>query len=134
MIGTRSGGCSCGAVRYTVTGEPTIVGICHCTLCRKETGSVFMAYADWPRAAFTTTGAVKTFEGRSFCPVCGSRLFSLGDDKVEIKIGTLDEAPTGLRLNEEIWVWRREKWLPALYDVEQHEKDPPRVQSRLAGG
>jgi hypothetical protein len=101
MTDTRSGGCSCGAVRYTVTGEPTVVGICHCTLCRKETGSVFMAYADWPLAAFTTTGAVKTFEGRSFCPDCGSRLFSLNDDAVEIKIGTIDEAPTGLIPNEE---------------------------------
>lgn len=133
MTDTRSGGCSCGTVRYTVRGEPTIVGVCHCTLCRKETGSVFMVYADWPLDAFTTTGAVKTFEGRSFCPECGSRLFSLNDDRVEIKIGTLDDAPTGLNPNEEIWVWRREKWLPAVHGVEQHEKDPPRVQARLGG-
>ena len=72
MIG-RNGGCSCGAVRYVVTGEPTLTGICHCTLCRKETGSVFMAYADWPRDAFEATGEVRTFDGRSFCPNCGSR-------------------------------------------------------------
>lgn len=133
MTGTRSGGCSCGAVRYTVTGEPTIVGICHCTLCRKETGSVFMAYANWPLEAFAATGALKTFEGRSFCPECGSRLFSLQDDAVEIKIGTLDEAPTTLIPDEEIWVWRREKWLPALHGVGQHERDPPRVQARQDG-
>src|SRR5947207_1671695 len=83
---TREGGCSCGAVRYQVTGEPIMVGICHCTSCRKATGSVFMAYADWPPEAFVTTGEVRTFDGRTFCPNCGSRLYQLSEDHVEIKI------------------------------------------------
>jgi hypothetical protein len=128
---TRQGGCGCGAIRYQVMGEPTMVGICHCTTCRKETGSVFMAYADWPLEAFTTTGEVRTFEGRSFCPVCGSRLYSVGDDHVEIKIGTLDDAPNNLIPQEEIWVKRRESWLKPLEGAQRHREDPPRVQARL---
>ncbi|MBW8725971.1 MAG: GFA family protein [Inquilinus limosus] len=71
----RQGGCSCGAVRFTLRGEPLVVGICHCTECRKATGVVAMGYADWPGEAFTVTGEVRTYRGRSFCPVCGSRLF-----------------------------------------------------------
>jgi hypothetical protein len=89
-----------------------------------------MAYADWPREAFETTGAVRTFDGRSFCPHCGSRLYSLGDDHVEIKIGTLDEAPTDLKPSEEIWVKRREPWLTPLNGTDQHREDPPRVALR----
>lgn len=52
----RSGGCSCGAVRYKVAGEPLRAGICHCTSCRKESGSVFTAFAVWPESAFETSG------------------------------------------------------------------------------
>ena len=91
-----------------------------------------MAYADWPRDAFEATGEVRTFEGRSFCPNCGSRLYSLSDDHAEIKIGTLDEAPTRLLPSEEIWVKRREPWLVPLKGTDQHREDPPRVALRLA--
>ncbi len=42
----RTGGCLCGAVRYEVSGEPYIAGLCHCTKCRKLTGSAFSATAN----------------------------------------------------------------------------------------
>ncbi len=34
------GGCSCGNIRYRLTGTPLIVHACHCTWCQRETGSV----------------------------------------------------------------------------------------------
>lgn len=121
----RTGKCSCGKVRYELSGEPSRVGICHCTLCRRETGSVLMAFAVWPQSAFETQGETKSYEGRSFCPECGSRLFSLGDDEVEIKVGTLDDAPTGLTPHYELWIRRREPWLVPVIGTEQHDKDRP---------
>jgi hypothetical protein len=36
----RTGGCNCGQVRFEVSGEPLRVGLCHCLVCRKESGSV----------------------------------------------------------------------------------------------
>ena len=36
-----SGGCACGAVRYTCTAEPYVSYLCHCTECQKRTGSAF---------------------------------------------------------------------------------------------
>jgi hypothetical protein len=119
----RSGGCSCGKVRYTVAGEPIRVGLCHCTSCRQESGSMFTAYAIWPRSAFDSTGDVSTWEGRSFCPVCGSRLFALSDEAVEVKLGTIEDAPTNLTPQYELWVWRREHWLDPLQGARQFQRD-----------
>ena len=80
----RTGGCLCGHVRYSVRGEPYKSGLCHCTDCRQVTGSAFLAYADWRPDQFEYTGQVATYRGRSFCPTCGSRLFSLNDHQAEI--------------------------------------------------
>jgi hypothetical protein len=90
------------------------VGLCHCADCRKESGSVFTAFAVWSRGAFHSTGEVSTFAGRSFCPACGSRLFNLTDEEAEIRIGSLDQAPTDLRPTYEVWSKRREPWLDPL--------------------
>jgi hypothetical protein len=121
----RRGGCRCGAVRYEVRGEPEKVGLCHCTDCRKETGSAFLAYADWPPEAFSSTGEYRTYSGRSFCPICGTRLFHVSDKHAEICIGSLDEAPTDLSPTREGWIKRREPWLLAIPGVSQHREDPP---------
>ncbi len=120
----RRGGCLCGAVRYEVVGEPTKIGLCHCADCRKLTGSAFLHYADWPRTAFRSSGPVTTYSGRSFCPVCGSRLFHLSDDDVEIDIGSLDEAPNALVPQVEGWTKRREPWLAPLTHAGQFIEDP----------
>jgi hypothetical protein len=120
---TRTGGCLCGAVRYRVSGEPFHVGRCHCVDCRKESGSAFTVYAKWPRDAFEISGDVATYEGRSFCSRCGSRLLCLHERDVEIRIGSLDDAPFRLRPEAEIWVARREPWLPAVEGAAQHAKN-----------
>ncbi len=119
----RRGGCSCGAVRFTLRGEPRVVGLCHCLECRKATGGVAMPYAEWPAAAFATTGETRSFLGRSFCPVCGSRLFNLSPDRVEVLLGSLDEAPGDLAPTQEGWVIRREAWLAPIPGARQSPRD-----------
>jgi hypothetical protein len=128
MSERREGGCSCGAVRYAVVGRPTRVGVCHCTLCRKETGSVFMPFAVFPTRQFSFTGDVRNYRHRYFCPNCGSRIFSYeaGAPEMEIKLGTLDEAPTDLHIGYEIWVKRREPWLQPISGAEQFQEDRPK--------
>ena len=82
-----------------------------------------MVFAVWPRAAFSSSGETRVFEGRSFCPICGSRLSSIGESEVEIKIGTLDDAPPDLTPQYELWVWRREHWLVPLEGARQFQRD-----------
>ena len=118
------GGCACGSVRYRVTGEPEVVGLCHCADCRKETGSAFLYYADWPRSAFSVEGEYATYEGRSFCPNCGTRLFHLNDETAEIAVGSLDAAPSAFVPEREGWIKRREAWLTAIPEAGQFHQDP----------
>lgn len=123
----RTGGCTCGAVRYEVRGEPYRWGLCHCTSCRKESGSVFVAYAHWRLEDCEVKGSFRTYAGRSFCPTCGSRLFDLHEHDIEIRIGSLDEAPTTLRAPEhEAWTKRRERWLSPLVGAGQSVEDRQR--------
>jgi hypothetical protein len=123
---SRSGGCLCGRVRYTVRGEPYRYGICHCADCRKESGSVFVVYAHWRNDQAEVTGDFATFAGRSFCPVCGSRLFSRHEADIEIRVGSLDEAPTTLGPpGLEGWVKRREDWLAPTPGAKSFDEDPP---------
>ena len=119
----RTGGCLCGAVRYSVRGAPLRVGLCHCADCRKTSGSAFVTFAVWPRAAFSVAGDIASHAGRSFCPLCGSRLFCLRPEEAEINVGSLDDAPTGLEPTYELWTRRRERWLPPLAVATQYDED-----------
>ena len=41
MTQSFSGGCSCGAVRYTLASRPMFTHCCHCLDCQKQTGGAF---------------------------------------------------------------------------------------------
>ena len=119
----RSGRCLCGEVAYTVKGPPLRVGLCHCTDCRKESGSSFVTFAIWPAHAFESSGDIGLFNGRGFCRACGSRMFNPGEGEVEVRVGSLDMAPTDLEPTYELWIKRRENWLPPVQDTEQFLED-----------
>jgi hypothetical protein len=120
----RSGSCLCGQVRYNVESDPIRIGLCHCMDCRKESGSAFAMFGIWPRHAFEASGEMRYFEGRGFCTSCGSRVFSEPEGaEVEIRVGSLDMAPTDVQPTYELWVKRRENWLAPLEGAEQFEED-----------
>ncbi|WP_095091506.1 GFA family protein [Mesorhizobium sophorae] len=119
----RNGGCLCGAVRFSVKGAPLRVGLCHCQDCRRASGSAFNFFGVWPRSAYEGAGELRTFEGRSFCPDCGSRVASLRGDEAEISLGALDLAPGDIIPGYELWIGRREPWLMDLQWAEQFEHD-----------
>ncbi len=117
-----TGGCMCGAVRLVATGTPDRVGICHCLDCRKHYGAVFYAAAMYKPAAVTITGQTAQFQGRHFCPICGSSVYAESDGDVEVHLGTLDQ-PNQFIPDYELWTCRREDWLPPFPVSECHEKD-----------
>ncbi len=116
-----SGGCLCGDVRVEARGEPLRVGICHCLDCRKHHGALFYAAAVFDAAAVTVTGEVGDYEGRCFCPRCGSSVFARSGDEVEVHLGALD-APDAFVPAYELWCERREGWLPVFPGTKRFER------------
>jgi len=118
----HTAGCLCGAVRLEIWGEPHRVGICHCLDCRKHHGAVFSAFAVFPADAVAVTGVTKSYGDRSFCPVCGSSVFSRSAGEVEVHLGAFD-APDQMRPAYELWTRRREDWLPPFDVARRYDED-----------
>jgi len=78
------GTCFCGAVEFTVSGEPVAMGYCHCESCRHWSAGPVNAFVLWPPAALRITkGAdhIGTYHKtsisyRKWCTSCGGHLFS----------------------------------------------------------
>ena len=126
-----TGGCLCGALRFTATGAPYRVGICHCLDCRKNHGALFHASAIFPETAVTVTGEVSTYRERSFCPTCGSPVFAHIGDEIGLNLGAFD-TPDQFRPTYELWTIRREGWLPA-FDGMRHYPQNRESDGRTEG-
>ena len=75
----RTGGCLCGAIRYSVSGDPLHVRRCHCADCRKESGSAFSVCAHWPVEVFEMTGLPRvSLDGCQRCHPARSLAYGLG--------------------------------------------------------
>ena len=136
------GGCTCTAVRYSLTTAPLFVHCCHCRWCQRETGSAFvlnaMIEADrvsllqgMPEVVNTPSESGKG-QKIARCPSCRIALWSAyagaGDAIRFLRVGTLDEPD---RLPPDIHIFTASKlpWvlLPqevpaaeAYYDREHH--------------
>lgn len=106
----KTGSCLCGAVTFEVKGPLRPVIACHCTQCRKQTGSFMHATsaADGD-LRITSDRGLKWFRSsdtarRGFCGECGSVLFwkENGSDTTSITAGSIN-GPTGLEIEGHIF-------------------------------
>jgi hypothetical protein len=78
------GQCFCGAVKVEATGEPEVMGYCHCASCRSWSAGPVNAFSLWrPEAVKVTAGAehLATFQKtplsqRQYCSKCGGHLMN----------------------------------------------------------
>jgi hypothetical protein len=81
---TYKGSCFCGAVQFTVTGEPAAMGYCHCSSCRRWSAGPVNAFTLWkPDTVKITQGADKlgTYSKtpkslRKWCKTCGGHVLT----------------------------------------------------------
>ncbi len=117
-----TGGCLCGRVRFVASGAPYRVGICHCMDCRKHHGALFHASAIFPEDAVRVEGETGEYNGRFFCPRCGSPVFGRSGDEIEVNLGSLDHKDQ-FQPTYELWTIRREGWLSAFPLKHRYRRD-----------
>ena len=133
---TLKGSCLCGAVKYEVSGEAKRFYHCHCSRCRKATGTGHASNL------FLQPGTLKWISGddqirafkvpeaqrftNTFCGLCGGRVprQMKGTDSVMIPAGSLDvEAPIAPQAR--IFGGSRARWSCADDSVPVYEEYAP---------
>ena len=115
-----TGGCLCGGVRFEVSGRLGPAVLCHCSQCRRASGSAFAANASVRAEALRVcAGAelVREFEAspgafRAFCGRCGSPLYARMEAWPalrRVRLGTFDADP-GARPQAHVHVASRALW------------------------
>lgn len=127
---TLAGKCLCGAVHYAVVDEFVYALNCHCSNCRRATGSAFKPFAGIERSklGITKGGENLLIFGKenandTHCKVCGSLLYSVVRDGafVHVTMGTLVDNPT-IHPSAHIFVGSKAAWFTITDDLPQHEE------------
>jgi hypothetical protein len=137
----HKGSCLCQRIQYELTAELGDFGYCHCTSCRKASGSAYAANAPIGRANFQLlSGAeiLREFESspgmfRAFCTNCGSPIYAYraeNPDYLGIRLGTLDtpfaKRPLGHKFVAEKAMWEPiDDGLPQFPRLALFQQSPP---------
>ncbi|MCK1359297.1 GFA family protein [Bradyrhizobium sp. 199] len=131
-----TGGCACGAIRYSIAGEPLFSNHCQCRDCQRESGSGHGSYASFARAGVTLTGEAKRWDmvadngkvkTRGFCTQCGVSVymtFAAQPDVFTIRAGSLDE-PTRYKPQVVTYAARGYDWDPLALGLTKFDGMPP---------
>jgi hypothetical protein len=94
------GGCLCGHIRFRAEGEPDFPHTCSCSICRRHSGALSVAWVEFAREQVKWVGAggvpslYRSSQGssRAFCPQCGSSLGAVDDKPViALLVGSFDK-------------------------------------------
>ncbi len=125
-----TGECFCRDVRYEVADAFTYALNCHCSNCRRTTGSAFKPFAGIVREKFTVTSGAEglliygdELTHDAHCGRCGSLLYSQvrNGAYVHVTMGTLRDAPT-IRPTAHIFVGSKAPWYEILDDLPQYQE------------
>lgn len=131
MKPSLAGGCLCGAVRYSVTDEFLYAMNCHCSNCRRATGSAFKPFAGIERDKLRITQGQHSLlifgdpqaAHDVRCKLCGSLMFSVVREGayVHVALGTLADAPA-IRPSAHIFVGSKAPWHVITDTLPQHDE------------
>jgi hypothetical protein len=130
------GSCLCGGVRYEIIGELGEFGYCHCTSCRKASGSAHGANAPVDRGRLRLLSGeemLREYESspgklRVFCSTCGSPMYAYlrtSPDILRLRLGSLD-TPFTREPRAHTWVSDKAAWEPLNDGLPQFPQWAPR--------
>ncbi len=123
------GSCFCGAVEFTVSGEPAGMGYCHCDSCRHWSAGPVNAFTLWsPEAVKITQGAdnIGTYNktpqsSRKWCKTCGGHLLTEHPEMglIDVYAAVLPQLPfqPGVHVNYQESVLHVRDGLPKMKDM-----------------
>ncbi len=130
---TFEGGCHCGAIRYTLTGEPMHHALCHCTDCRRASGAPMVGWAMFQEEALSVTqGEPQQYASsehgrRFFCGTCGTGLFYRNAENlpgiVDTQVATLDD-PDAIPAGVHIQTAERIGWMKDAHTLPEFARYP----------
>jgi hypothetical protein len=128
-----TGKCMCGAVEYEVDDAFEYSMNCHCSNCRRTTGSAFKPFAGIGRQRLRVVkgdGAGLVYGNADdahdvHCSTCGSLLYSVVREGayVHVAMGTLVDAPS-IRPTGHIFVGSKAPWYEITDDLPQYREFP----------
>jgi hypothetical protein len=130
MTRLLKGKCLCGCVEYSVEDAFLYAVNCHCSNCRRATGSAFKPLAGIERTKLKVTvgsdGLLvfgKELNHDAHCGKCGSLLYSVvrEGEYVHVTLGTLVDDPT-IRPSAHIFVGSKAPWFAITDALPQHHE------------
>ncbi len=121
MTDTTTGGCLCGATRYTVASPARFAIVCFCGDCQKVSGAGHAPQLGVTGADLAVEGPLKVYRRKAdsgsdlefgFCSDCGSPLTkrtSRAPDLAFLYAGSLDD-PAGFREAKPVFEQSRLPW------------------------
>jgi len=129
---TLAGRCLCGLVTYRVADEFEYALICHCSQCRRATGSAFKPFGGIRKeklALVAGEDSILRYGGETahdvHCGKCGSLLWTWFRESpfVHVTYGSLMDAPS-LRPSAHIYVGSKAPWDSIGDDLPQYDELP----------
>ena len=129
------GSCLCGSIKYEIDPPFKIFQYCHCSRCRKFTGSVHSANLFVPVSQFRWLegqGQVGKYDLKeakylttSFCKQCGSSLpwEVKGIPNIVVPVGTLDEDPK-IKPQQNIYCSSQASWYVESSELPKYAELP----------
>ena len=136
MSNAYTGGCTCGAIRYEVRGEPIAMLDCQCRQCQRESGTGHQSHLTFLAAEVRLEGKPTSWEAvgdggtrkrRSFCPICGAPVamtFPDLPDVFAVRAASLDD-PARYRPQMVVWAAAAQPWDRVDPALPQFEQMPP---------
>ncbi|MFW5432042.1 MAG: GFA family protein [Methylophilaceae bacterium] len=117
------GKCLCGAVAVTAKTMDTEVGACHCNMCRKWTGGIFLVVDCKDQVEFTDEENISVYNSsewaeRGFCAKCGTHLFyRLKENNQHFMPSELFDTDTKLHFGHQIFIEEKPKYYAFANDT-----------------
>lgn len=136
MHHTFTGHCLCGAVSYSCSAEPMMMGHCHCEDCRRSSGSGHCSHLAVPDSSITITGETTGYARpadsgnlvtRHFCPTCGSAVYSTNaamPGMIFLRASTLDD-PEVFKPQMHVYAASAASWDVRQEGLPAFDKMPP---------